>query len=146
MDRNDEKTDADILKGREDIQRLRKAADEQTHSLSEKPDDKPAAGPAPPSPLMKAVVDANKQGRTQADHSSIPRFDVADSILGRQRIASAARRTAPSKTPLPQVVRPSPPQHRTDQIEHKRPAYHAVIAQIVAADINDLCRGRVPAR
>jgi len=149
MDQSDEKIDADILKGREDILRARKAADNRIPTpdksgplSSGKSQNQPrqiGAAPAEPSPLMKAVVDANKQALAARDTSAVPRFNVADRILTRQRHESAAKRTAPLRPQTAKAAQPTPAAAPKDQIEQHRPTCNTVIAQIVARDIHRLC-------
>jgi len=150
MGQSDEKLDADILKGREDILRARKAADNHIPTgknpplPSGKSQDRQRAAPAEPSPLMKAVVDANKPGRADREASDVPSFDVAQKILARERQAAAAKRTAPLRPQTAKVAQPAPAPAPKDQIEQHRPSYNGFIAQIVARDIHRLCHAQLP--
>ncbi len=93
MGHNDEKIDDDILKAKENILRARKAASrnrQPSNKDSDKsvsssdsvkgPEKKPAQNiPQEPSPMMKAVVDANKQkstGQPPPSHGTPKPFDI----------------------------------------------------------------------
>jgi hypothetical protein len=161
MGEHNEKIDPDILRGREDILRARRAAagrqsgDENPAQSSGKSHAASDSDKAPlrntpqstehimaePSPMMKAVVDANKQKRTEQKASDVPVFDVAQKILVRQRQAAAAKRTAPTKARTAEPAEPVHFQTRIDRIEHNRPGYNRIVAEIVARDIDGLCRG-----
>jgi hypothetical protein len=96
--------------------------------------------PLEPSPMMKAVVDANKKNDANRQTSEVPRFDIARKILSQQRKTSAARRTAPVKS---QVNEPPALQRihtRKERIDYTRPGYKNLIAEIVAKDIDRLSR------
>lgn len=140
----EQRLDADILKGRQDILRARKAVDNRP-PISQNPlpsSDKSHqhhAVPAEPSPLIKAVVDANKQDRTSRDTSGVPSFNVAQKILARQRQEAAAKRIAPLRTQTAKPAQPIPGAAPKDQIEQHTPTYNRVVAQIVARDIHRLC-------
>jgi hypothetical protein len=155
MDQQDDKIDADILKGREDILRARKAAatNKSTDEVRNKPsvsshaaggleENRPGSTPREPSSMMKAVFDANKQIRAERQGSDVPVFDVAHKILATQRQAASAKRTAPPKMPAVKPAVQARIQTRTDQIEYNRPSYNSLIAEIVTRDIDGLCRGQ----
>ncbi len=151
---HNEKIDPDVLKGREDILRARKAADNRQPSAQDPvqspgkshtdPDLKktpPQNVPREPSPMMKAVVDANRRKRSESGTPDVPAFDVAQKILVRQRQAAAAKRTAPLKTRTTEPAKLEYIQTRIDQIEYNRPSYNKLVSEIVARDIDRLCRG-----
>ena len=156
MGHNDEKIDDDILKAKENILRARKAASRNRQPSNKDSDKsvsssdsvkgsekKPAQNiPLEPSPMMKAVVDANKQKSTDREAPDVPKFDVARKILAQQRKVAAAKRTAPVKA---QPDKPSAAQRvhaRKDQIDYTRPGYNNLVAEIVARDIDRLSRGQ----
>jgi len=150
MDEHNENIDHDILKGKEDILRARKkAAEKQPSPKQENPDQlcdtNASAGkqdaPQEPTPIMKAVVDANKQKRNRSDATDVPMFDVSRQILARQRQVAAAKRTAPVKHNAPSPVSSINVPIRKDQIECNKPGYNSLIAEIVARDINMFCLG-----
>jgi hypothetical protein len=133
MNEHDEKIDSDILKGREDIQRALR---------TEEPGDPEKSPPRrilrEPSPIMKAVVDANRQKNLQRGTSDIPAFDVSQKILARQRQSTTAKRTAPLKRSQPET---SGPAHIQTRVEYSRPLHNSLVADIVARDIDRYCRG-----
>lgn len=155
MNEHNEKIDPDILKGRDDISRARraKASDPSSKKAnSDEPEVQPKTEnqqekqlarkvPREPSPVMKAVVDANRQKQPARDEQSeIPAFDVSKKILARQRMAATAKRTAPmnrSQTEHFKQTRRSP---LTARIEYIRPPHNSLVADIVARDIDRLCR------
>jgi len=152
MNEHNENVDPDILKGREDILRARRAK-AAGHSSSNAESDKPAAQsqtaddpekqqprkiPQEPSPIMKAVVDANRQKNPQRSQSDIPVFDVSQKILARQRQSAARKRTAPLKSRQAEV---SGPIHIQTRIEYNRPIHNSLVADIVARDIDRFCQG-----
>jgi hypothetical protein len=156
MDEHNEKIDADILKGREDILRARRAAANGRQSNNEAPDAPPEKSSAdrdskkkpPPnvprelSPMMKAVVDASRRRRTEHEVSDVPVFDVAKKVLARQRQQTAAKRTAPPKILTAKPAEQTQIQTRIDQLEYNRPSYNSLVAEIVTRDIDRLCRGQ----
>ncbi len=156
MNEPNEKIDADILKGREDILRARRTAANSRQSSNEASDAPPEKSSAdrdskkkpPPnvprelSPMMKAVVDANRQRRTERGASDVPVFDVAKKVLARQRQETAAKRTAPPKIPTAKPAEQTQIQTRIDQIEYNKPSYNSLVAEIVARDVDRLCRGQ----
>ena len=87
--------------------------------------------------MMKAVVDANRQKRTERDQSDIPVFDVSHKILAQQRQSAAAKRTAPLKSRRTEV---SGPVHIQTRIEYNKPPHNRLVADIVARDIDRFCR------
>ena len=133
MNEHEDTIDPDILKGREDIQRARKA--ERPGKLEKSPSRKI---PQAPSPIMKAVVDANRQKHPQRGQSDIPVFDVSQKILARQRQSAASRRTAPRKMRQANIAGPV---HIQTRIEYNEPIHNNLIADIVARDINRFFRG-----
>ena len=156
MGHNDEKIDDDILKAKENILRARKAVSHNRRP-SNKDSDKSVSGsdsvkgsekkpaqniPQEPSPMMKAVVDANKQKSTDHEASSVPKFDVARKILAQQRKTTASKRKAPIKIQMDKTRQEQKILTRKDQIDYTRPGYNNLVAEIVARDINRLSRGQ----
>lgn len=135
MDPEENKIDADIAKGKEDILRARKAKQQMPID-----DVSKARSPQEPSELMRAVVDANKRKHTQRDKSNVPSFDVAEKIMAKQRRTTSARRAAPDKIPIveiPPKSKSTPPMTspRVDIIPRTRPNSNSMIAEIVTRDI-----------
>jgi len=151
MNEHNKNIDPDILKGREDILRARRAKAAGQNSSNDE-SDKPAvqsqtAGdpekqqprkiPQEPSPIMKAVVDANRQKNPKRGQLDIPVFDVSQKILARQRQSAAEKRTAPLKRRQTEI---SGPVHIQTRIEYNRPIHNSLVADIVARDIDRFCR------
>jgi hypothetical protein len=142
MNEHDEKIDPDILKGREDILRARGKEAAGRGSNSAGPEkQQPRKIPQEPSPIMKAVVDANRQKRPERGQSDIPVFDVSQKILVRQRQSATAKRTAPLKKHPAEHNEPFHTQARRNRIEYNRPEHNSLVAEIVARDIDRYCRG-----
>jgi hypothetical protein len=141
MNEHNEKIDPDILKGREDILRARRKETAGRGSNNADPEKRqPQNIPQEPSPIMKAVVDANRQKNPVRSSSDIPKFDVSQKILARQRQSATAKRTAPQKSHRPESSGQVHNQVRTGRIEYNRPAHNSLVAEIVARDIDRFCR------
>jgi hypothetical protein len=139
MNEHNEKIDPDILKGREDILRARRKETQSRDSNNTDTEKQPPSKiPQEPSPMMKAVVDANRQKRPEQGRSDIPVFDVSQKILAQQRQSTAAKRTAPLKRRHAEISRPT---HIHTRLEYNRPPHNSLIADIVARDIDRHCRG-----
>lgn len=84
-------------------------------------------------PLPRPVVSINeKEGaETLQEKSEIPSFDLAEEIMAEQRKITAIRRKAPGKKTEAQPV----------DIEQPLSEQEKIIAEIVARDIERLCRG-----
>ncbi len=155
MNEHSENIDPDILKGREDILRARRAETAGRHSSTAEPDKLPAQPditgdtekhpprkiPQEPSPIMKAVVDANRQKLPKRRESDIPVFDVSQKILVRQRQSASTKRTAPLKRHPAETSETVHIQARPNRIEYNRPDHNCLVAEIVTRDIDRLCHG-----
>jgi hypothetical protein len=140
MNERKENIDPDILKGREDILRAHRKEMAGLASNNADPEKQPPRNmPQEPSPIMKAVVDANRQKNPQRGKSDIPAFDVSRKILARQRQSAAAKRTAPLKRRQTEISTPVRIQTR---IEYYRPPHNSLVADIVARDIDRFCQGK----
>ena len=84
-------------------------------------------------PLPRPVVSVNeKEGaETLQEKPEIPSFDLAEEIMAEQRKITAIRRKAPGKKTEAQPV----------DIEQPLSEQEKIIAEIVARDIERLCRG-----
>lgn len=135
-----EKLDPDILKAKMDILRNRNGGAEKSSQQNNNNQQ-----PIEMSDLMSDVVKANKAGRTDAEQSGIPTFDISKRILSQHRKATASRRAAPVKTrpesPLPSEV-VLPPVKKSIGSAVTRPSSNWLIAEIVARDIKRLCHGQ----
>lgn len=91
-------------------------------------------------PLPRPVVSINKkeEAETLQEKSEIPSFDLAEEIMAEQRKITAIRRKAPSKK---NEAQRSEPQAQPVDIEQPLSEQEKIIAEIVARDIERLCRG-----
>jgi hypothetical protein len=93
-------------------------------------------------PLPKPVVSAEKKEKAE-----IPRFDLAEEIMAEQRKITAIKRKAPGKKTEAETSEPEaePADHTTiEQPALTLPEQDRIIAEIVARDIERLCRGDTP--
>jgi hypothetical protein len=98
---------------------------------------------APPLPRPTVSVNTKEEAGTSEKRPEIPRFDLAEEIMAEQRRITAIRRKAPGQKTNTQGLKPEvqPVDHI---IEEPRPALseqEKIIAEIVAQDIERLCRG-----
>ena len=122
MSEKDEHVDADIFKSKEDAPEEMKEA----------------------SVLMSAVVKANKNGSAGREQSEIPKFDLADNIMAEYRKATATKRTGPVKNT--QFQKQEPEAERVNSIgppKMTEQEQDQIITEIVAKDIEKLCRGEL---
>ena len=102
----------------------------------------PQAEAIPPketAPLPKLVVSADKKEKAE-----IPTFDLAEEIMAEQRKITAVKRKAPGKKTEDQRAEPQaePAGYTTiEQPVPTLPEQDQIIAEIVARDIEGLCRG-----
>lgn len=96
-------------------------------------------------PLPRPAVRMNKkeEAETSEETPEIPSFDLADEIMAEQRKITAIRRKAPGQKTEVQRLKPEP---QIDDliIEQPKPLLseqEKIIAEIVARDIERLCRG-----
>lgn len=162
---SNEQIDADILQCKADILR----AHDITPPSKKKPRQNPKvqkAGEKTPGPANTAEISAEKKKRprknttpipietipppkepvglptekTRQEKTEIPRFDLAEEIMAGQRKMTAMRRKAPDKK-----IGPEEPQaESTGYISEQpipEPSEQQIIAEIVARDIERLCRG-----
>jgi hypothetical protein len=100
-------------------------------------------------PLPKPAVSMNTKEEVEMSEETpeIPKFDLAEDIMAEQRRITAIKRKAPGQKTDTQGLKPEvqPVDHI---IEEPRPALseqEKIIAEIVAKDIERLCRGIIPA-
>jgi hypothetical protein len=119
---NNEQIDADIQQAKKDVLRARDII-----PGAEKHDK-------PDSPLLPAA---------EQKQIEVPRFDLAEEIMANQRKITAIKRKAPGKKKIVEKVRPQA-ERLGYTIEPPMPASpeeDRIIAEIVARDINRMCRG-----
>jgi hypothetical protein len=153
---NKEQFDADILQCKVDILRARnitpddaplkkletqKSATEVPQSFHKDtnpiPIEEIPAKQAPPLPGPK------KEAETSPETPEIPSFDLAEEIMAEQRKVTAVKRKAPGKKTEAQGLKPVT---RIDDHSIEKPKLllseqDKIIAEIVARDIEKLCRG-----
>lgn len=132
---NNEQIDADILQCKADILRARdiipgeppyKKKTRQEPKLQKTGED--TAGPA----------DA---ASTQKEKTEIPRFDLAEAIMAEQRKITAIRRKAPGKKNETEEREAEPISHTIEQAIPTLSEQEQIVAEIVARDIEKMCRG-----
>ena len=92
------------------------------------------------SPSMRAVVNANKRKATAGKNSDIPKFDLAENIMAKQRNLTATKRKAPlQKTASLQTEVPQKKQVAIGFLEMFTSNDNKIICEIVRKDIKNLC-------
>jgi hypothetical protein len=96
-------------------------------------------------PLPRSVVSVNKkeQAETSEETPEIPSFDLAEEIMAEQRKITAIRRKAPGQKTEAQRLKPETQivDHIIEQPKPLLSEQEKIIAEIVARDIERLCRG-----
>lgn len=93
--------------------------------------------PAPKEPTETETGPAAEQETTE-----IPQFNLAEEILAEQRKITAIRRKAPGvqKEPKLEALKAQPSGHATERSAGTEPEQNSIITEIVARDIERLCR------
>jgi hypothetical protein len=168
-DRSSKQTDADILRCRADILRARDVVpphdekdrestdlqytDEDTNRSAAIADPPKVCEDAAPIPIEAAeykaaeppkVTTVNHKQPVTNQHAKheIPKFDLAEEIMAEQRRITAIRRKAPGQKTEAQRSEPQaqPVGYATEQPLSEQ---DKIIAEIVARDIEKLCRGNI---
>jgi len=140
-DKSSEQTDVDILQCRADILRARDTmppyakTDSKLSHLEQV--DKNANHSAAPEINDIAPIPA-----VQHNNPEIPKFDLAEDIMAEQRRITAIKRKAPGKK-IETVSKLSTNGSATLLQWPKSPEQEQIIAEIVARDIEKLCRGNI---
>ena len=96
-------------------------------------------------PLPRPVVNVNKKEETETlqEKPEIPSFDLAEEIMAEQRRITAIRRKAPGQKTEAQRLKPETQlvDHIIEQPKLLLSEQEKIIAEIVARDIERLCRG-----
>jgi hypothetical protein len=96
-------------------------------------------------PLPRPAVSMNKkqEAETLQEKSEIPSFDLAEEIMAEQRRITAIRRKAPGQKTEAQRLKPETQivDHIIEQPKPLLSEQEKIIAEIVARDIERLCRG-----
>jgi hypothetical protein len=159
-DENNEQFDTDILQCKADILRARnimppddnsssKKSEMQNHSDTAEISTHQNTGSIPietiptkeTAPLPRPAEDVSK--KEDAETPEIPSFDLAEEIMAEQRRITAIRRKAPGGKPEVQRLKPEvqPADHIIEEPKSALSEQEKIIAEIVAKDIERLCRG-----
>lgn len=105
----------------------------------------PAKGAAP-LPKPAANINEKKEVETSEKIPEIPSFDLADEIMAEQRKITAIKRKAPGQKTEAQRLKPETRivDHSIEQPQPLLSEQEKIIAEIVARDIERLCRGDYP--
>ena len=151
---NNEQIDADILQCKADILRARDIIPGTPKRDKKETDKEPKSqkrGPIEPTPSQKTVpllkpassVNKKEKAETLQEKTEIPRFDLAEEIMAEQRKITAIKRKAPGKKSKAEDAEPEaePVGHIIERPPPALPDQDRIIAEIVARDIERLCRG-----
>ncbi len=164
---NNELFDTDILKCKADILRRRNIIPSQDNAASKNSEKQNISGAAEIStykdtnsipieeipaketaPLPKPAVSMDKKEASEISEETleIPSFDLADEIMAEQRKITAIRRKAPGQKTEAQRLKPETriDDHSIEQPKPLLSEQEKIIAEIVARDIEELCRGNYP--
>ncbi len=157
---NNEQFDTDILQCKVDILRARNIIPLHDNTTQKNPEAQnntaetstpkniglmpieeiPAQKPPPPK-----VVSLHKkeEAETLKEIPEIPHFDLAEEIMAEQRRITAVRRKAPGQKTEAQRLKPETRivDHIIEQPKPSLSEQEKIIAEIVAKDIERLCRG-----
>ena len=154
---NNEQFDTDILQCKADILRARNTT--PLHNITQKnPDTGNSSATAKTAtqqntgsipietrparkkpPLPMSPDEKEEAGKT----SEIPKFDLAEELMAEQRRITAIRRKAPGGKPDAQRLKPEPQpvEHINEEPKPALSEQDKIIAEIVARDIESMCRG-----
>ena len=93
------------------------------------------------SPLMEAIVKANKEKKRHREQSEIPKFDLAEEIMAEHRKVTSKRRRSPQEITdaQKQTAKPETARHAIRHFETIPLEQIQIIREIVARDIERLC-------
>ena len=138
--------DADILRCKADILRARDIMPgnappykEETHQKPKSQNDSEnATRLADAAPIPAEKEKPAESVSTQQEKTEIPRFDLAEEIMAEQRKITAIKRKAPGKK---FEAQPEPVDYTIERSILRQPQQDRIITEIVARDIERLCRG-----
>ena len=153
---NNEQIDADILQCKKDVLRASDIMPPYKKTAEEDKSQRTGENTASPADALETTTDKEKTehigpaeekpvGAAEAEQqrSEIPRFDLAEEIMAEQRKVSATRRKAPGKIFEAQKAEEEvgPSRYAIRQPTPAQPYQQQIITEIVARDIEMLCRG-----
>ncbi|MHC4149406.1 MAG: hypothetical protein ACYSR5_07975 [Planctomycetota bacterium] len=153
---NNEQIDADILQCKKDVLRARDIMPPYKKTAEEDKSHTTGENTTSPADALETTTDKEKTERigpieekpvsaaeVEQERSEIPRFDLAEEIMAEQRKISATRRKAPGKT-----FEAHKAEREVEAVGHAtwwstpaQPYQQQIITEIVARDIESLCRG-----
>jgi hypothetical protein len=160
-----EQFDTDILQCKADILRARNTIPPRDNTIQKNPEiqnssdaaeistrnntgsipieEMMPAKEAPPLPRPAVSVNKKEEAGTSEETPEIPRFDLAEEIMAEQRRITAIRRKAPGQKTEAQGLKPEvqPVDHIIEEPKPALSEQEKIIAEIVAKDIERLCRG-----
>lgn len=109
----------------------------------QKMNPEPLQKPTAPTPLMAAVIEANKAA-SQRQRGDIPQFNLAEQIMAQQRKAAAVKRKAPSAkiTSVQNPPQAGKPRNSLISMPPRVSIQAKIIAEIVTRDIRAACCGK----
>ena len=143
---NNEQFDVDILQCKADIFRARDIMPGNTPPYKEETRQKPkpqndsenTTRSADAAPIPAETEKSAESVSTQQEKMEIPRFDLAEEIMAEQRKITAIRRKAPGRK---FEAQPEPVDYTIERSIPWQAEQDRIIAEIVARDIEELCRG-----
>jgi len=129
QDKKSKRGDYDILRCRADILRAR--------------DIIPSEPPPPKEPSRPSAETMNKKEplKVSQQQTNVPKFDLAEEIMAEQRKITAIKRKAPDKKMELDQPQIQPVGYAIEQLGQTLAEQDQIIAEIVARDIERLCRG-----
>jgi hypothetical protein len=127
-----------------EITQLSDAAEISTHkNTGPIPIETMPAKEIPPLPKPAESVSKKEETETPEETPEIPSFDLAEEIMAEQRRITAIRRKAPGQKTEAQRLKPETQivDHIIEQPKPLLSEQEKIIAEIVARDIERLCRG-----
>ena len=163
-DRNSEQIDDDILQCKADILRARditppykKKSDKERKSQKKDENtsnpaniaetsigkEKTARKDIGPIPIETTVPKKTPPAPAKQEEAEIPRFDLAEEIMAEQRKITAIRRKGPGKKTKAEreQLQAKPVSYTIKQPGSEQTEQNRIIAEVVARDIERLCRG-----
>jgi hypothetical protein len=154
---NNEQFDTDILQCKADILRARNIIPPHDSATPQNPVIQNSAietnaaeiptyedvNPIPIVAIPAPLPGPKKEAETSEETPEIPSFDLAEDIMAEQRKITAIRRKAPGQKTEAQRLKPETPivDHIIEQPKPLLSEQEKIIAEIVARDIERLCRG-----